>query len=75
MLVPALAFAFAFAFALSFLLSLLLRCSVLRHLRLGRPSGLPNAARLTKPSDLVEEVVLGVIALAACFSVRYIGKG
>jgi hypothetical protein len=56
--------ALAFAFAVSLLLSLSLRCSVLRHLRLDRPSRSPKAARLAKPSVLVEEVVLGVVAVA-----------
>jgi len=53
----------ALAFVLSLLLFLSLRCSILRHLRLDGPSGSSNAARLTKPSVLVEEVVLGVVAV------------
>jgi hypothetical protein len=45
----------------------LLRCSVLRHLRLDGPSGSSNAPRLTKLSVLVEEVVFGVVVLTVNF--------
>ena len=54
----------ALTFALTLLFFLSLRCSILRRLRQDDPSGSPNAARLAKPSTLVEEVVLCAVAVA-----------